>query len=94
MNVLIQKLNKALEKYNLNCTIKKETNTLLDCYLYDINDYTKNGAIYDYRNCKKLDIKYKKDDLVKIIANNNLDSFAKGERKAYDMAKELNMLRS
>lgn len=94
MNVLIQKLNKALNKYDLDCAVKKETNTLLDCYLYDVNDYKIFSGCYDYRNCKKLDIKYKKDDLVKIIANNNLDSFAKGERKAYDMAKELNMLRS
>ena len=93
MNILIEKLNKALEKHNLNCVIKKETNTIVHCYLYDINDYTKMGVIYDYRNCKKFDTKYKKDDLVKIIANNQLSSFAKSERKAYDMADKLNLLR-
>ena len=94
MNILIQKLNKALNKYNLDCAVKKETNTLFHCYLYDINDYEIFCGCYDYRNCKKLDTKYNKDILAKIIAYNSLDSFAKGERKAYDMAKELNMLRS
>ena len=93
MNKLLQELSKELKNVNLGVVCKKETNTLLHCYLYDLNDCVSNGIIYDYRNCKKLDIKYKKTDLYAIISNKNLKSFCSNERKAYDMANALGMLR-
>jgi len=94
MNVLINKLNEKLKAYNLGCQVKKETMTLLHCYLYDLNDCIKvNNQVKDYRGCKKMDVDYKKKDLVAIIDNKSLDSFSKSERQNYDMANKLNMLR-
>lgn len=93
MNELISKLNVELRKNNLGCVVKKETITLLHCYLYDLNEYTKCGIVKDYTGCKKLDVTYTKQELVCIIDNGKLNSFSKREKENYDMAKRLNMLR-
>ena len=59
---------------------------LTDCKVISKN-------IKNYCGCKKLDVTYKKTDLVRLIENNTLNNFAERERANYDMAKRLNMLR-
>lgn len=103
MNVLIEKLNKVLKDYNLCCVVKKETMTLLHCYLYEIDDCKEstiklfNGKeaynFKDYTNCNKYDVTYKKQELYTLIQNNALDFLCKRERKNFDIAKKCNMLR-
>lgn len=94
MNKLIEELNKKLKKYDLGCQVKKETITLLHCYLFELDDCKKiSEHIKDYTGCKKLDVDYKKEDLCKLIEHNTLDSFCKKEKEAFEMAKKLNMLR-
>lgn len=94
MNVLVEALEQELRKVNLGIIVKKETITKLDCYLFDLDDGIKLGKnIMDYRKCKKFDVHYKKTDLVLMRDNHTLNSYAKNERKAYDMAKKLNVLR-
>ncbi len=94
MNVLVEALKQELKEVNLGIMVKKETTTKLDCYLFDLDDGIKLGKnIVDYRKCKKFDVYYKKTDLVLMRDNHTLKSYAQNERKAYDMAKKLNLLR-
>ena len=94
MNVLVEALEKELKEVNLGIMVKKETITKLDCYLFDLDDCVKLGKnITDYRGCKKFDVHYKKTELALMIGNHTLDSFAKRERKAFDTAKQLGVLR-
>lgn len=92
MNKLLVELSKELKKVNLDVTCTKETKTLLQCYLYDLDDCKTNGIIKDYTGCKKLYVVYKKTDLSTMISFKTLSKLAKLERETYDMAKAADML--
>lgn len=103
MNTLIEKLNKVLKDYNLCCVVKKETMTLLHCYLYELDDCKEstiklfNGKeaynFKDYTGCKKYDITFKKQELCTYIANKALNFLSKTLKQNYDLADKLGMLR-
>lgn len=93
MNKLVILLNERLLRFGYAITVKKETNTMLKCYIFDLKDYVKIGGVKDYKNCLKMDVDYKKEDIVKMRDNFTLYSFVKREVKNYEIAKKLGMLR-
>jgi hypothetical protein len=93
VNTLVSLLNERLLKFGYGLTVKKETNTMLRCYIFDLNDYVKIGGVQDYKDCLKMDVDYKKEEIVKMRENFTLWDFVKREIKNYEMAKKLGMLR-
>lgn len=93
MNTLVSLLNENLEFLGYAITVKKETNTMLRCYIFDLSDCVKKGCIEDYRGCLKMDVDYKKEEIVKMRDNFTLFDFVKKEVKNFEMAKKLGMLR-